>query len=394
MTGGWKAVDDLDGDCGGQRQPARHLVHGVTMWVVDSFYAKIHAYKMSDKERDSSKDCQHARRGPTTPPASGPERRRPLGGRVCQGYSYNLNTAHDASKDFSRSPGRTTTTPTGSVSDGETVGLAINPTTELYGYNQPKTRDAQGLHHARRGGQQRPTGIWSDGACGWPTGLTASSTQPEHKDPRCQRTVPTLAGAGNNNPYGIWSAATMWVADSVDHKVYSYNMPPPAISDVTPNMPPPAISDATTLVTNLDPVGTGVLPVFSLTVTLYREGKLFHHRRPSLGALRVKRYPDFMPQDPDLAQYDQPRWSRCTATTAVGPPPTRCTRWTTRDDFLSAASFDFYVYHEYIFTARPGAFLDAGATYWIVFKVASSGSSSKATVSVLPLTQRRPATGG
>ena len=37
----------------------------------------------------------------------------------------------------------------------------------------------------------------------------------------------TLSAAGNDNPTAIWSdGATMWVSDGTDHKVYSYNMPP------------------------------------------------------------------------------------------------------------------------------------------------------------------------
>ena len=40
------------------------------------------------------------------------------------------------------------------------------------------------------------------------------------------RDFDTLIAAGNNFPYGLWSdGVTMWVADPVDDKLYSYNMP-------------------------------------------------------------------------------------------------------------------------------------------------------------------------
>ena len=271
VTGGyrWKAVDDLDGlIAAGNGSPRGIWSDGVTMWVVDSFYAKIHAYKMSDKERDASKDFNTL---------AGADNYNPEGiwsdgdtiwvaDSFAKVYSYNLNTkARDASKDFTTLAGADNNSPQRHLvrRRDHVGGRSIRRQALRLQPEHKDPRCQQGLHHARRGGQQQPHRhlVRRRHHVGGRLGddkLYAYNLNTKTRD--ASKDFPTLAGAGNNSPYGIWSdGATMWVADSVDHKVYSYNMPPPAISDVTPNMPPPAISDATTLVTNLDLERTSLL---------------------------------------------------------------------------------------------------------------------------------------
>ena len=66
----------------------------------------------------------------------------------------------------------------------------------------------------------------------------------------------TLRAAGNTAPWGIWSdGETMWVADQVDKKIYSYNMPD--------------LSDATLSRLTVSPVG---IADFDSDVTAYHVG--------------------------------------------------------------------------------------------------------------------------
>ena len=235
----WKAVDDLDGlIAAGNSSPRGIWSDGVTMWVADSFYAKIHAYKMSDKERDASKGFNTL---------AGAENYNPTGiwsdgvtmwvaDSFAKVYSYNLNTkAHDASKDFNTLAGADNNNPTGIWSDGDTMWVADRADDKIYAYKMSdKERDASKDFPTLAGaGNNNPTGIWSDSVTMWVADRADDKIyayKMSDKERDASKDFPTLAGAGNNNPYGIWSdGATMWVADSADYKVYSYNMPPPAI---------------------------------------------------------------------------------------------------------------------------------------------------------------------
>ena len=73
-----------------------------------------------------------------------------------------------------------------------------------------------------------PVGMWSDGTTMWVADTVddkiyaydlASKTSDSDKD------FDTLSDAGNNNPEGIWSdGTTMWVVDHTDGKIYAYNL--------------------------------------------------------------------------------------------------------------------------------------------------------------------------
>ena len=382
VTGGyrWKAVDDLDGlIAAGNGSPRGIWSDGVTMWVVDAFNAKIHAYKMSDKERDASKDFNTL---------AGADNYNPEGiwsdgdtiwvaDSIAKVYSYNLNTkARDASKDFNTLAGAGNGSLRGIWSDGETMWVADPSDDKLYAYNlNTKTRDAsQDFNTLAGAGNNNPTGIWADSVTMWVADwvddkLYAYNLNTKTRD--ASKDFPTLAGAGNNSPYGIWSdGATMWVADSADYKVYSYNMPPPAISDVTPNMPPPAISDATTLVTNLD--RTEGLPL-TVSVNGSRATSFTTAAGPwaryELSGIRIRA---------SRAQVSAQPTPLFTVHRDDGGLPAAAPLYTLDNpsDILSDVDTD---YHDYTLTAPAGATLYPGATYWVVFATESGPYLVQAT---------------
>ena len=372
----WKAVDDLDGlIAAGNGSPRGIWSDGVTMWVADSFYAKIHAYKMSDKERDASKGFNTL---------AGADNYNPTGiwsdgdtmwvaDSIAKVYSYNLNTkAHDASKDFNTLAGADNNNPTGIWSDGDTMWVADRADDKIYAYKMSdKERDASKDFTTLAGaGNNNPTGIWSDSVTMWVADRADDKIyayKMSDKERDASKDFTTLAGAGNNNPYGIWSdGATMWVADSADYKVYSYNMPPPAISDDTP--PPLRQETVTTLVTNLDLDRTSSFTsIASIYTTTDRKnaGSFTTAGRPwvryELSGIQVRaRRQDSTHLPTPLVTVHRDDGGRpATDPLYTLDPP---------DNFLSQADV---LYREHTFTAPPGAILDAGATYWVVFEAAN-----------------------
>ena len=77
-------------------------------------------------------------------------------------------------------------------------------------------------------GNTNPTGIWSDGTTMWVTDsldnkIYAYNLATKARD--AAKEFNTLAGAGNADPEGIWSdGATMWVADGRGNKIFAYNL--------------------------------------------------------------------------------------------------------------------------------------------------------------------------
>ena len=86
-------------------------------------------------------------------------------------------------------------------------------------------RDFDTLNAASNG---NPEGIWSDGTTMWVADsvdnkIYAYSMSTKARD--SNKDFNTLSAAWNENPQGIWSdGTTMWVADWADEKIYAYSM--------------------------------------------------------------------------------------------------------------------------------------------------------------------------
>ena len=239
---GWKASDDFDTlDAAGNEDPYGLWSDGTTMWVADGADAKLYAYNLSTKARDSSKDFG-------TLDAAGND--LPVGiwsnGATMwvadvsdvKLYAYNLSTkARDSSKDFTTLNAAGNNDPSVIWSDGTTMWVADSNDDKLYAYStstkaRDSSKDFDTLHAALN---WSPWGLWSDGTTMWVDDLVdkkiyAYSMSTKARD--SSKDFETLRAAGNETPRGIWSdGTTMWVSDRANDKLYAYNMELPLPSD-------------------------------------------------------------------------------------------------------------------------------------------------------------------
>ena len=124
-------------------------------------------------------------------------------------------------------------------SDGTTMWVASNEPNpaindKIFAYhmsNKSRDPDRDFVLHADN---NNPTGIWSNGTTMWvadkSVGNTGDRLYSYHMSNRTYdgtEDFPTslLNGAGNNEPFGIWSNHTiMWVSDQTDDKLYAYDI--------------------------------------------------------------------------------------------------------------------------------------------------------------------------
>ena len=122
--------------------------------------------------------------------------------------------------------GRNTVTVTVTAEDGIAVRkytVSVNR-----GSDAPyRWRAAEDFDTLAAAGNNQPYGVWSDGTTMWVADpdddkLYAYLLADGQRDPG--RDIDTLAAAGNyNQPYGVWSdGTTMWVMDLDDDKLYAY----------------------------------------------------------------------------------------------------------------------------------------------------------------------------
>ncbi len=202
---------------------------GTTMWVVDYIDAKIYAYKMSDKSRDSAKDFGTLAAtfhfgiwsdGTTMWVADF------IDAKI---YAYKMSDkSRDSAKDFDTLAAAGNTEPTGIWSDGTTMWVADLSDSEIYAYHMSnRTRDSNNDFDTLIAAGH--TGIWSDGTTMWVADnindkISAYKMSDGTRD--SSKDFGTLAAAGNISPNGIWSdGTTMWVTDQGNDKIYAYKMP-------------------------------------------------------------------------------------------------------------------------------------------------------------------------
>ena len=357
---GWKAVDDLDGlIAAGNNSPTGIWSNGATMWVADINDSKLYAYN-TDGTRDSSRDFNTL---------SGASNNNPYGiwsdGTTMwvadflddEIHAYNLNTkAHDSSKDFTTLGGAGNIFPTGIWSDGTTMWVADSADGKLYAYNlNTKAHDSSKDFTTLGGaGDIFPTGIWSDGTTMWVADSADGKLYAYNLNTKAHdsdKEFNTLIAAGNNDPRDMWSdGTTMWVADTTNAKIYSYNRL--------------RQQDVTTLVTNLDVDQFGGLPMGGSELKANSFTTAAGHRVIyELSGIRTRaKRGDASSQPTPLV----------TVHRDDGGQPAIDPLYTLENprDILGDADTD---YRTYTFSARPGAILDAGKTYWVVFAASGGG---------------------
>ena len=178
---------DIDLHSSNQR-PTNLWTNGQTIWVNDPVALKLFAYRLSDGNRQESKDI-------------------------------TLNVASISVGFLSFA---------GIWSDGTTIWVAEGNDNKLYAYALDGGARQESREFDLHSSNDQPTGIWSDGYTMWVADpsddkLYAYFLETGQRRPRLD--FNTLSGIGNNAGVGITSnGTTMWVLDSTDRKVYSYNL--------------------------------------------------------------------------------------------------------------------------------------------------------------------------
>ena len=182
-TGARKKDRDIDLDSF-NNDPRDIWSDGTTMWVVDFDDLKLYAYDLATGDRKGNRDID------------------------------NLDSLQMTAQDI--------------WSDGETMWVNSHGGSKLYAYDLVAgDREPGSDITLDSAGDQ---GMWSDGETLWmPFGSGEGTMAPylffALYDPVPAGESRDLAAA-NDNPWGVWSdAETLYVADSTDDKVYTYNVP-------------------------------------------------------------------------------------------------------------------------------------------------------------------------
>ena len=212
----------------GNRNPTGIWSNGTTMWVVDRS-AKIYAYNLRTRARDSGRDFNTLKAAGNESPAGIWSDGTTMwvvdhaDGRI---YAYNMKTrAHDRDKDFYLALEHDA--PEGIWSDGTTMWVKESSFgfDKIYAYNmRSKAHDPnKDFNTLKDAGEQSTDGIWSDGTTMWVADgyrhkMYAYNMRSKARD----RNKDFDLAMGNTSPTGIWSdGTTMWVADYRNH-IYAY----------------------------------------------------------------------------------------------------------------------------------------------------------------------------
>ena len=222
-------------DFNGLASPEGIWSDGTTMWVVGRG-AKIYAYNLVTKVRDSGKDfnglSSSGNRNSESIWSDGTTMWAARDVTDAKVYAYDMATkARVPRKDFDTLRAAGNGTPRGLWSDRVTLWVGDWRAGKIYAYDMATKARLPSNDFDTPGtvGNNAVEGLWSDGTTMWVT---------DHHDRKIyaydmttkarvvDKEFNTLASAGNQSPDGIWSdGITMWVADSDDGKLYAYKAP-------------------------------------------------------------------------------------------------------------------------------------------------------------------------
>ena len=233
---GWTVLKDLENVLGsGSESPGGIWSDGTLIWVSGGDDLKLYAYQLSTGERESDRDIAlHS--GNTDPKGiwSDGETIWVVDSADRDLYAYNLESgARDSAKDFT-DLGDEDADYYGIWSDGETIWVSdkIGPVVEAFDIDTGEKVPALSYTGMEASAHDYVAGIWSDGVTMLVVG-TESEREIiwEYDSPESEVSLDqgqnyrTLDGAGNHSPGAIWSdGETLWVSDTEDGKVYTYNM--------------------------------------------------------------------------------------------------------------------------------------------------------------------------
>ena len=228
-TGAPDSAKDFDTlAAAGNDDPTGIWSDGATMWVADIDDSKIYAYKMSDKARDSGRDFD-------TLAAAGNTH---AGGVWSDGttvwvadwgdgklYAYNMPLYEALTGVGAASTGPTTAMATVELPNPDSVSLDVYLRYSDDGttWSTPATATTTGTSVEFSLSGLAPNAEYDLQASFDSTFADATEVGAVFVNRPAQRDLDTLAGAGNNGPYSLWSdGTTMWVSDWEDDKLYAY----------------------------------------------------------------------------------------------------------------------------------------------------------------------------
>ena len=232
----WTVLKDLENVLGsGSESPGGIWSDGTLIWVSGGDDLKLYAYQLSNGERESDRDIAlHSDNADPKGIWSDGETMWVVDSTDRDLYAYNLESgARDSAKDFT-DLGDEDADYYGIWSDGETIWVSdkIGPVVEAFNFDTGEKVPALSYTGMEPSAHDYVAGIWSDGVTMLVVGTeTGREIVWEYDSPESEVSLGqgdnyrTLDGAGNHNPGAIWSdGETLWVSDTEDGKVYTYNM--------------------------------------------------------------------------------------------------------------------------------------------------------------------------
>ena len=208
--------------------------NGQTTWVSEESGAKIFAYNMDTKARDSDQDFDTLDdAGNDSPKGIWSDGTTMWVADHDDGklYAYQMSArARDPDKDFNTLSAAGNANPTGLWSDGTTMWVADDADDKVYAYNMAtKTRDAGNEFNSLDSANSSPEGIWSDGQTMWVADTDSDKIFAYNMNDKLRtedKEFNFLQAAGQTDPGGIWSDdEIMWAVDGADDKIYAYYFP-------------------------------------------------------------------------------------------------------------------------------------------------------------------------
>ena len=237
----WNVQRDIEALDAGNDLPTGVWSDGATLWVADNASGAgdaVYAYDLESGERAAAREFElaEANRAPrgvwsdrktVWVSDSGQERL----------FAYDLETGERA-EEREIVLAKRNKDARGIWSDGVTVWVLDGGKDSVFAYDL-ETGALLG-EYALADANSDPHGLWSDGVTLWVSDhgakrlfayrLPVPPDEPPEDPPALERVVAEdfeePGRVGNNSPRGIWSdGAVMYVADALDGRVYSYNMP-------------------------------------------------------------------------------------------------------------------------------------------------------------------------
>ena len=233
---GWTVLKDLDDLLGsGGEFPGGIWSDESHIWVSGGDDLKLYAYMLANEERDADRDIAlHSDNAAPKGIWSDGETMWVVDSADGALYAYNLQSGErDSAKDYT-DLGDDDADYYGIWSDGETIWLSnkTGPVIEAFDMDTGDKVPALRYTHLEDSAHDHVAGIWSDGG----TMLVVSTATGReyiwgYHSPQAgidlNRNLHyfNLSGSGNLNPGAIWAdGETLWVSDTADGKIYTYNL--------------------------------------------------------------------------------------------------------------------------------------------------------------------------